>query len=324
MSKTAIDAKRTGAIFLVDPDKITRVTDPKHPLYDPRVNDPAPGWLVKAIQRKGYKKSQHVVLRKNGPLLELVDGRGRHAAVLEVNKLLEAEGQPTIKIPAVLEMAKSDVEAAETMLIATYLRRQDDVITTAEKVVDYMQKFGRSAEDASVIFRVTTKTVSTYETLVQLSEAVKNAVRKRRISAHEAVKAFKDMTREEQTQNLERVLETAPGGGRARDEEDEGEGEGDGEGSGGGGGRTKKPKVTSPIARLRKIARSEGAMEALSKRERVMIEWIFNKATMPDLMGAHPALAEELSKVKTTKKVKKAKAESNHAAPRVSGYVSRA
>ncbi len=317
-SKTAIEGTR-GTIFFIEPEKLTRVIEEKHPLYDVRVHKPFNEGYVQLMLKKGFKKTQVLTIRKNGPLLEIVDGRQRHAAALEVNKRRRAAGEPEVKIPVMLEIAKSDVEAAETMIIATYMREQDDVITAAEKVVDYMTKFSRTDEDAALIFGVTTKTISTYETLVQLSAAVKKAVREARISAHAAVAAFGGMTREDQEKNLERVLESAP----ARKSKGGSNGE-TGEGTG-----EKKNKKDSPIARLRVVFRNEGTMDALSKRERTLVEWMFGKVSMGDLMGAHPALAEAIDVAQKAKKAKKAKearaekTEGGNSAPRVAGTVSR-
>lgn len=303
MAKTAIEASRGDTTFLIEPEKLFRVTDKAHPLYDPRVQWPVDEKLIASIETLGFKKNQFLILRKNGPHLEIVDGRQRHTAILEVNRRRVAKGLEPLKVPVALEKAKNDVEAAETMIITTFLRRDDDVITAAEAVTDYMQKFGKNAKEASVRFGLTTKTIGTYETLVQLSDAVKNAVRKGLIGAHDAVEAFSGMTREDQAKNLERVLASAPSRrtGKGGDAEE-------GEGGEGAPDAPKKNKKDSPIARLRLIYRSEAAIEALSKRERTFVEWLFGKANLVDMMEVHPALAEAIEGAKKAKKAKKEKA----------------
>jgi ParB family chromosome partitioning protein len=311
-SKKAIEgASQGGTVFLIEPEKLTRVTDTKHPLYDPRVHNKPAQWLINRISNPsvGYDQTQVIVLRKNGSLLEIVDGRHKHAAAMEVNRLRREEfGDQAvlIKVPVILKKAKSDAEYAETMLVTTYLRTADTVLLAAEKMVDYMQKFGRSEAEAAEVFGISTATVKIYQKLMELSDAVKKAVKEERISAHDAVKTFYEMTREDQEKNLEATLASSPKAGGKKDPSNP-------EG---------KAKKASPISRLRKIFRDEAAMESLSARERAILNWVYGQINMPDLMGTHPALAEVLSKKKPAKK--KAEKKANGAsAPRVAGATSR-
>jgi len=293
-SKKALDLAQCGTVFLADPSDLTRVTDASHCLYDPRVHDEPAEWLINRIERKGYDQTQVIIVRKNGDLLEIVDGRHKHAAVAEINKrrIAEAGDQAMlIRVPVIRQKAKSDVEFAETMLITTYLRKADSVILAAEKLFDYMQKFGRSREEAAEVFGLSVATVKIYEKLMELSDAVKLAVREERISAHDAVKTFSSQTRLDQAKNLEAVLASSPAASRKADPSNP----------------TGKKK-TSAASRLRSIYRDEEAMEALSVRERTMVSWLFGKATMAELMGSNPALAEAIEKIKTKKKAAKQKA----------------
>lgn len=294
-TKKALDLAQCGTVFLADPTELTRVTDVAHCLYDPRVHDAPAEWLINRIERKGYDQTQVIIVRKNGDLLEIVDGRHKHAAVLEINRRRTAElGDQAvlIKVPVIRQKAKSDVEFAETMLITTYLRKADSVILAAEKLFDYMQKFGRSREEAAEVFGLSVATVKVYEKLMELSEPVKDAVRQERISAHDAVKTFSGMTREAQAKNMEAVLASSPAANRGKADPTNPTGK----------------KKTSAASRLRSVFRDEAAMESLSARERAMLGWFFGKTTLPELMATHPALADAIEKIKAQKKASKAKA----------------
>lgn len=318
--KKALDAKQGGTVWLVDPRDLTRVTDENHPLYDPTVHDAAPEWLVKAI-RKGYDRTQVIVVRKNGQkegkdVLEIVDGRSRHASSLIVADELEAQFGPEgrLRVPVVLAQVKNDVDLAGIMIRTRYLKKRVDVITQAEQVFDYMDKFGRDAEESAAIFKLTPKTINNYRTLVQLCPAVKAAVRKGKLAAHDAISTFANLSREEQEAMLPSVLTSSPRR-TVEDGEDEEEdsmtgGPDTGGGAGGSGGKSKGKgkakgkKELSPLARLRIIFRSPEAMEASSKRERVMFSWVFGEATLSDLKEVHEALATAIEKAR--KKVPKA------------------
>lgn len=257
-AKTLIQASR-GDVFFVEPEKLTRITDAKHPLFDPRVHKPFNERYVRLMLTRGFKRSQALTVRKNGGQLEIVDGRQRHLAACEANRRIRAEGGETfLKVPVIFDISKFDVDAAETMIIATYMREQDDVIATAEKVLDYMTKFGRTEADASAVFGISEKTVKTYLTLVQLATPVRDAVLRGQLSPTAAVKEFATASREEQVKRLQTVIDSAPAKRAAAKERTPG-----------------AEKVESPIARLRRLYRTEEAMAQLTARERAILDWVF-------------------------------------------------
>lgn len=304
--KKALDAKQGGTVWLLDPRDLTRVTDPKHVLYDPTVHDKPPGWLVAAIRKK-YDRTQAILVRKNGQkdgrdVLEIVDGRSKHAAALIVADEMEEAAGPDarLRVPVIIAAAKEEVEYAEIMLRTRYLKKKIDVITMADQVFDYMDKFGRSEEEAASIFKLTTKTISNYRVLVQLASEVKQAVRDRRIAAHDAIETFGKMSTDEQRRALAAVLKSAPGRSKGDEDEDMPGDDDTGAGGGSNGHRSgkkrgeKKQKKISAIKRIRLIFRSEKAMQALSRREEIFVRWVFDNATLPELREVHPALADAI------------------------------
>jgi ParB family chromosome partitioning protein len=91
-------------LTLLEPEVLTLITDPQHPLYDARVHiavDPESP-LYRDIAARGVEKA--IEVRKNGqdkdgrPILQVVDGRQRVQILLHVNAHLPA-GQPKRKVP---------------------------------------------------------------------------------------------------------------------------------------------------------------------------------------------------------------------------------
>ena len=75
MSKTAVDAARAGTVFTLPPedDRLVLVNDKASPLYDERLELPVSEELALSIAREGQIQAGKV--RKNGPKLEILDGR---------------------------------------------------------------------------------------------------------------------------------------------------------------------------------------------------------------------------------------------------------
>lgn len=277
MAKQAIDAKR-GTIFLVEPENLTIITDPKHPLYDPRVELPVSDDMVNSILSKGV--IEPVIARKNGDTIEVTDGRQRTRCAIEANKRLRAEGAPTIQVPVILRR-ESDAEAFETSVVLNEIRRNDDVLTKAAKA-GRLSSFGQSDAQIAVAFGVTVVTVRNWLKLLDLAPVVQKAVKSGQLGAIEAVKALGGLTREAQKERLPAILETAP----KRRKTDKGEAQGGGDEGG------KGIVEESPMKRLRALYRSEAAMQALTNREVALMSWVYGKITQGDLLASIPRMGK--------------------------------
>ena len=90
MSKTAVDAARAGTVFTLPPEdeRFVLVNDKASPLYDERLELPVSEELALSIAREGQIQAGKV--RKNGPKLEILDGRQRYRAALLANKWINA------------------------------------------------------------------------------------------------------------------------------------------------------------------------------------------------------------------------------------------
>lgn len=294
MSKTAIDAPRSN-VYNVEPEILVLIEDPNHALYDPRVHWPVSESMVKSIMVKGV--IQPLVVRKDGKDIQVVEGRQRTKNAIEANKRLVAEGRDPIKIPVIVRNEK-DAESASTAVLLNEIRKGDDVLTKAEKA-DRLRGFGKSVEELSVIFGVTTKTIGTWAKFSLLSNKVLKAVKDDRISAYDAVDNFAEMSREDQDENLDSVVESSAKSSRKGNRNGKGSKDEDG-----------KTKGDSPVKRLRAFYRSELAMAALNEKERTLVSWFFGEASQGDLITAIPRLgawAEERKAAKAARRKKAAK-----------------
>jgi len=197
--KQALPGSRRS-MFFMDPIDITLVMDPKHVLYDPRVELEPDEPVVRNMMARGFTLTP-IVLRKNGPLNEIVDGRRRFINAREANRRIVEEGGAAFPIPC-LPFKGNDSEALATMIFLNELRREDSPLDKAKKAHNFMA-FGRTEEETALVFGVTEQTLGHWLELLDLDPAVQGAVAKGQLSATEARKDFGDMTREDQKVKLE-------------------------------------------------------------------------------------------------------------------------
>ena len=81
--------------FSIDPSLLTIVIDPKHPLYDERARAPIDEVMVASIMHYGV--GEPVVCRRNGNLIEVIDGRQRVKNAIEAKQqaFRLGQGQPS-------------------------------------------------------------------------------------------------------------------------------------------------------------------------------------------------------------------------------------
>lgn len=144
---------------------IRRITEPSHPLFDPRVNEPADPKLVEAIRKDGFT-SMLIVRRTDGDFYELVDGRRRHKAVLSINpemrvlcRVIEADDETAFD---------RMVAANETSLPYTDMQRAN--------LIDAALKRGRSMASVASAFGINTGVAYKLLRLLEASPEVQSAV----------------------------------------------------------------------------------------------------------------------------------------------------
>jgi ParB family chromosome partitioning protein len=192
-----LNAQRTDA-FILEPEKLTLVTDPNHPLYDPRVNDDPDEALVRNVMVYGVLEP--VLIRRNGERAEVIAGRGRVKAALEANRRLTAEGKQPIRVPAILKRGP-DADMYGVLISENECRREDNPLlksVKAQRLID----MGKSVEEVAIAFGVKRQSVESWLALGDVAQPVRDAVGSGEISATAAVQ-LRSLPREEQVKTFE-------------------------------------------------------------------------------------------------------------------------
>lgn len=193
----ALNAQRSDA-FALEPEMFTLVTDPEHPLYDPRVHDEPEESLVRNVMVYGV--IEPVIIRKNGEKVEVVAGRGRVKAALEANRRLTAEGKQPIRVPAILKRGQ-DADMFGVLISENECRREDNPLIKSEKA-QRLINMGKSVEEVAVAFGVKRQSVEAWLALGDVAKPVLDAVEQGEISATAAAK-LSTLDREEQVKTFE-------------------------------------------------------------------------------------------------------------------------
>lgn len=196
--KKAFGAKRDELLWF-EPEQLTLVTDPKHPLYDERIHLPLQENLVRNIMVKGVLKA--ILVRRNGeedgkPIVEVVDGRQRVRHALEANKRLKKEGKALVRVPAMRKRGE-DGDIFGMMVSANEFNQADDVVTKAKKLQRFLDFNGGSKEEAAVVFGVTAQTIRNLLAVLECAPPVLRALAQGEIPAT-VVRDFAKMSRDKQ------------------------------------------------------------------------------------------------------------------------------
>jgi ParB family chromosome partitioning protein len=192
-----LNAQRSDA-FLLEPDMLTLITDPAHPLYDPRVHDDPDEALVRNVMVYGV--IEPVIIRKNGEAVEVVAGRGRVKAALEANRRLTAEGKQPIRVPAILKRGQ-DADMFGVLISENECRREDNPLLKsikAQRLID----MGKTVEEVAIACGVKRQSVESWLSLGEVAQPVLAAVERGEVSATAAAKLHA-LDREEQVKTFE-------------------------------------------------------------------------------------------------------------------------
>jgi ParB family transcriptional regulator, chromosome partitioning protein len=218
-SKDAYGAISESKVLHFDPGDLRVVDDLKHPLYDERVTLPLSAQLVASILHHG-RVLQPVIVRKNPETgeLEVVAGRQRVRAVLEINKrgdvfktvaehLQKKRGREAWRVPALIDRAKDD-DLSEVMISENEIRENDSPLVRAEKMRRLLSR-GKTEGELSILFGCSTATVKNTLNLLEASGAVKKAVDTGRINVATGYKLAR-MPAAEQKEKVAALLAEAP------------------------------------------------------------------------------------------------------------------
>lgn len=167
-----------GEMFTYWPEQLVLITDPKHPLYDPRVHWPAQKELIANIEAYGVRVPIIVRMEEidGEPRAVVVEGRQRVKATIEANKIREGKGEAKYKIVAVRQKL-DDTKAIGVMVLTNELRRGDDIATKIEKMVRLRDDYNYTTADLANTFGVSLSTVTRWVALSECSPEIQAAVK---------------------------------------------------------------------------------------------------------------------------------------------------
>lgn len=192
-----------------DPNDLTIVTEPTHPLYDERANMPPNPKYIASIKQLGVLEP--VLCRVNGQdengkqIVEVMEGRQRTRCTRIANEQLIAEGltDRVHRVPVILKKVDNKV-AEDIMISGNEIRTNDAPLVRARKLQRYLDR-GRSIEEAMTTFGIKSQTtVKNLLTLLDLDEEVQKEIEKGVIGVGLA-KQLSVFPREQQMAELNKV-----------------------------------------------------------------------------------------------------------------------
>lgn len=211
MAKNSIDAYGAAGksnVLFFDPDTLTLITDPAHPLFDRRALLPYDEAMVRNIRHRGVLET--ILVHKDPETGEVVvvDGRRRVIAAREANRRLRDEGLAPIMVPALPKRGKQ-AELAGMMVATNEHREHDSPINRAEKM-QRLRDLGYDDEQIAAEFRVEPQTVAASLRLLDCTAAVRDALEADQITVSHALKLAK-LPPEQQREKLKAVIAAAEG-----------------------------------------------------------------------------------------------------------------
>ncbi|MCA8249156.1 ParB N-terminal domain-containing protein [Burkholderia multivorans] len=211
MAKNSIDAYGAAGksnVLFFDPDALTLITDPDHPLFDRRALLPYDEALVRNIRHRGVLET--ILVHKDPETGEVVvvDGRRRVIAAREANRRLRDEGLAPIMVPALPKRGKQ-AELAGMMVATNEHREHDSPINRAEKM-QRLRDLGYDDEQIAAEFRVEPPTVAASLRLLDCTAAVRDALEADQINVSHALKLAK-LSPDEQREKVKALIDAAEG-----------------------------------------------------------------------------------------------------------------
>ena len=206
MGTQALPGKRRQS-FLLPPENLVLILDKDHPLYDERVELPPDESVVRNMMKYGVRVALKV--RKDGPEIQVVDGRRRTINAREANRRLVEEGREPLLVACEVTRG-SDQDHADEMTMLNELRRGDDPITKAKKIQRYLNS-GRTIEEAQVVWGLGLASIKNYLKMLDCSPKIQEAVATGRLG-FTAAQPLAKLTRSEQDAKLADLPLPAPSG----------------------------------------------------------------------------------------------------------------
>lgn len=211
MAKNSVDAYGASGktnVLTFEPEKLHLVTDKTHPLYDERIHLPIDEGMVLNIKELGVLEPISVWKDPETGLTCVVAGRQRVRHTLEANKLLLKEGKDPLLVPGVVKRGSAK-KMADYMVSENEIRRPDTPLGRAKKMSDALDR-GYDEDDLTVLFGCSVQTVRATLSLLDATQAVKDAVESGTVTVTQA-RQLGTLPPEEQREKVQQI-ETATAG----------------------------------------------------------------------------------------------------------------
>lgn len=207
-TKEVWEADAAGTLLLYEPERLTLITDPAHPLYDERVHLPVDEGMVRSIMRRGVLQPICAVRDAATGQVLVAAGRQRTKAAIEANKRLVAEGKPARNIPVTPRNDTLSV-AMEVSAAENAIRRDETPIQRAHKM-RAMLNAGHDMAGVAGSFGCSESTVAGTLLLLDAHPAVQQALGNGSITAGAASKLLA-LKPEKQAEAVAKVVAAAEG-----------------------------------------------------------------------------------------------------------------
>lgn len=207
LNQNGIKASRVYSTVLLDPADLTLIRDPKHPLFDPRVNDPVdptdPDYLsILAVGVHTPIKARENGERRGKAIVEVVDGRGRVQKLMHINK---HHPLPTGPRKLKVELVRGSDGAMVLLALSSNTTKPETPFSRAVKI-DMATKAGMGLEEiATACGWRTIQPVQAHLNVLNFIPAVQEAFHGQEALPLSAVAVFAKVPREEQLAALEKV-----------------------------------------------------------------------------------------------------------------------
>ena len=181
-------------LFRMNPEALVIVIDKAHPLYDERANLDLSEHFVSSIMEHGILEP--VLIRKNGPLFEVMDGRQRVRGAIEANKRFSGAGSDKVVLVPVIMRRENDIDAAKVMIAANEIRQADTPLVRARKAQRLLD-LGALLPEVARQFGIAVDTLNENLQLLNTSSEVQAAVESGEVPAT-AASAVASLPRSEQ------------------------------------------------------------------------------------------------------------------------------
>ena len=211
MAKNSIDvygASGKTNVLTFEPEHLHLITDKTHPLYDERVHLPIDEGMVLNIAELGVLEPIIVWKDPELGLTCVVVGRQRVKHTLEANKLRLKEGKDPLLVPGVVKRGSAN-QMAKYMVSENEIRRPDTPLGRAKKMSDALDR-GLDEDDIAVLFGCSVQTVRATLSLLEATQAVREAVEAGTITVTQA-RQLASLKPEEQREKVKQI-ETATAG----------------------------------------------------------------------------------------------------------------